>query len=155
MRLAFGTIASYVDHPMLWRSSSSSSSAPARRPEGFIEPCLPTVGQFVPSGPQWVHEIKHDGFGFICRREGNRIRILSRRGHDWTDRVPRIVDKEKSMAPEFLLGPPTPAQLARSGGHSFLDFEDAIDVVRAAGKLGPQHPAAQQGKTVGRAELSH
>jgi hypothetical protein len=27
------------------------------------------------------------------------------------------------MAPEFLLGPPTPAQLARSGGYSFLDFE--------------------------------
>ena len=62
------------------------------------------------------------------------------------------------MAPEFLLGPPTSAQLARSGGYSFLDFEDAIDVVgspRAAGKVGPQHPAVQQGKTVGRTELSH
>jgi ATP-dependent DNA ligase len=72
---------------MLWRSS-----APARRPPGFVEPCLPTLGQVVPSGPQWVHEIKHDGFRFICRREGNRIRVFSRRGHDWTDRVPRIVD---------------------------------------------------------------
>ena len=41
---------------MLWRSSS-----PKRDPPGFIEPCLPTLGRAVPSGPQWVHEIKHDG----------------------------------------------------------------------------------------------
>jgi bifunctional non-homologous end joining protein LigD len=73
---------------MLWRSSST----PPRHPDGFIEPCLPTLGPAVPSGPPWVHEIKHDGFRFICRREGNRIRVFSRRGRDWTDRVPRIVD---------------------------------------------------------------
>jgi hypothetical protein len=73
--------------PMLW-----SSPAPARRPEGFIAPRLPTLGHTVPSGPQWAHEIKHDGYRFICRREGNRIRVFSRRGHDWTDRVRRIVD---------------------------------------------------------------
>ena len=46
----------------------------------------------MPSGPQWVHEIKHDGYRFICRVEGNRIRVFSRRGNDYTDRVPRIVD---------------------------------------------------------------
>jgi bifunctional non-homologous end joining protein LigD len=45
-----------------------------------------------PSGPQWVHEIKHDGFRFICRRDSDRVRVFSRRGHDWTDRVPRIAD---------------------------------------------------------------
>jgi len=39
-----------------------------------------------------VHEIKHDGFRFICRREGDRVRVFSRRGHDWTDRVPRIAE---------------------------------------------------------------
>ena len=72
---------------MLWRSP-----APTRHPPGFIEPCLPTLGHTVPSGPQWAYEIKHDGYRFICRREGNRVRVFSRRGHDWTDRVPRIVD---------------------------------------------------------------
>jgi ATP-dependent DNA ligase len=72
---------------MLWRSPS-----PARRPPGFIEPCLPTLSHAVPSGPQWVHEIKHDGFRFICRRDGDRVRVFSRRGHDWTDRVPRIAE---------------------------------------------------------------
>jgi bifunctional non-homologous end joining protein LigD len=57
---------------MLWRSS-----APARHPPGFIEPCLPTLADAAPSGPQWVHEIKHDGFRFICRREGDRVRVFS------------------------------------------------------------------------------
>ena len=71
---------------MLWRSPS-----PARHPPGFIEPCLPTLGHAVPSGSQWVHEIKHDGYRFICRREGDRVRVFSRGGYDWTDRVPLIV----------------------------------------------------------------
>jgi bifunctional non-homologous end joining protein LigD len=70
---------------MLWRSPS-----PTRRPPGFIEPCLPTLGQAVPSGPQWAYEIKHDGYRFICRRDGDRVRVFSRRGNDYTDRVPAI-----------------------------------------------------------------
>jgi hypothetical protein len=72
---------------MLWRSLS-----PVRHTAGFIEPCLPTLGQTVPSGPQWAYEIKHDGYRFICRMEGNRVRVFSRRGNNYTDRVPRIVD---------------------------------------------------------------
>ena len=39
-------------------------------PPGFIEPCLPIVSRMVPSGLQRVYEIKHDGFRFICRRDG-------------------------------------------------------------------------------------
>src|SRR6516225_6201460 len=72
---------------MLWRSTP-----PARRPPGFIEPCLPTLVGTVPFGPQWAYAIKHDGFRFICRRDGDRVRIFSRRGHEWTERVPRIVE---------------------------------------------------------------
>ena len=44
----------------------------------------------MPAGPQWAYEIKHDGFRFICRRDGDHVRVFSRRGHDWTDRVPLI-----------------------------------------------------------------
>ena len=48
-------------------------------------------------GPQWVYEIKHDGFRFVCRREGDRVRVFSRRGHDWTDRVPLIAEALTSL----------------------------------------------------------
>ena len=72
---------------MLWRSPS-----PTRHPPGFIEPCLPTPADLVPSGPQWVHEIKHDGYRFICRRDGDRVRVFSRRGNDYSERVPKIAE---------------------------------------------------------------
>jgi bifunctional non-homologous end joining protein LigD len=62
------------------------------RPIGFIEPCLPTYARSVPSGPQWAYEIKHDGFRFICWRAGGRVRVFSRQGVDWTDRVPLIAE---------------------------------------------------------------
>jgi bifunctional non-homologous end joining protein LigD len=65
---------------------------PVRRPPGFIEPCLPTNGRAVPTGREWAYEIKHDGFRFICGRDGDRVRVFSRRGHDWTDRVPLIAE---------------------------------------------------------------
>jgi bifunctional non-homologous end joining protein LigD len=57
---------------------------------GFIAPCLPSRAERPPSGPGWVHEIKHDGFRMMVRRDGAVIRLLTRRGHDWTDRFPLI-----------------------------------------------------------------
>jgi bifunctional non-homologous end joining protein LigD len=46
-------------------------------PPGFIEPCLPTGSRTAPTGPQWAYEIKHDGFRFICHRDGERVRVFS------------------------------------------------------------------------------
>jgi bifunctional non-homologous end joining protein LigD len=43
----------------------------------FIEPCLPTIGRTVPTGPQWAYEIKHDGFRFLCVRQHKRVRVFS------------------------------------------------------------------------------
>jgi bifunctional non-homologous end joining protein LigD len=65
---------------------------PVRHPPGFIEPCLPTNAQSVPTGSQWIYEIKHDGYRFICHRDGDRVRVFSRRGNDHTDRAPGIAE---------------------------------------------------------------
>jgi bifunctional non-homologous end joining protein LigD len=46
---------------------------------------LPYVGQ-------WLHEIKHDGFRVIARKDGPRVRLYSRPGNDLTHRFPLIVD---------------------------------------------------------------
>jgi len=37
---------------------------------GIIEPCLPSPAKVPPSGPGWLHEIKHDGFCLMGRRDG-------------------------------------------------------------------------------------
>jgi len=55
------------------------------------QPCIPTRGTKVPAGPDWIHEIKHDGYRLIVQREGKRVRLLTRRGYDWSDRYPLIV----------------------------------------------------------------
>ena len=47
----------------------------------LIEPCLPTVSRTVPTGAGRAYEIKHDGFRFICRRDGQRVRVFSRQGN--------------------------------------------------------------------------
>jgi bifunctional non-homologous end joining protein LigD len=60
------------------------------RPDGFIQPCIPTRALKSPSGPGWVHEIKHDGYRLIVRRDGETVRLFTRRGYDWTDRYPAI-----------------------------------------------------------------
>jgi bifunctional non-homologous end joining protein LigD len=60
------------------------------RVSAFIEPCLLSRADRPPPGPGWVHEIKHDGFRMMVRRDGAGVRLLTRRGHDWSDRFPLI-----------------------------------------------------------------
>jgi bifunctional non-homologous end joining protein LigD len=60
------------------------------RTDGFIDPCIPTLAAKPPSGPGWVHEIKHDGYRLIVRRDGEAVRLFTRRGYGWTDRYPAI-----------------------------------------------------------------
>jgi bifunctional non-homologous end joining protein LigD len=57
---------------------------------GFIPPCVPTRAAKPPAGPDWVHEVKHDGYRLQVRREGDAVRLFTRRGYDWTIRYPAI-----------------------------------------------------------------
>ena len=51
-------------------------------PAGFIAPCLPTKTDKLPSGGGlWIHEIKHDGFRIIARKDGERVTLYSRPGN--------------------------------------------------------------------------
>jgi len=61
-----------------------------RRSDGYIPPCIPTRAYKVPSGAGWVHEIKHDGYRLQVRREGDVVRLFTRRGYDWSGRYPAI-----------------------------------------------------------------
>jgi bifunctional non-homologous end joining protein LigD len=48
--------------------------------------------------PDWIHEIKHDGYRLTVHREGNRVRLFTCNGHDWTDRYPLIVEATQRTA---------------------------------------------------------
>ena len=58
----------------------------------FIEPCLPSPADQPPSGANWIHEIKHDGYRLMARRDPVGIRLITRRGNDWSDRFPLVVE---------------------------------------------------------------
>src|SRR5262252_1439730 len=66
-------------------------------PRGFVPPCLPTKALEPPSGEAWLHEIKHDGFRVIARKDGNRVRLYSRPGNDLTHRFPLIVEAVSNL----------------------------------------------------------
>jgi bifunctional non-homologous end joining protein LigD len=57
-----------------------------------FEPCLPRPTKEPPSGPGWIHEIKHDGFRILAHRQGPTIRLITRNGYDFSDRFPFIVE---------------------------------------------------------------
>jgi len=54
--------------------------------------CLPTRSTIVPHGPDWLHEVKYDGYRLRVERDGDRVRLITRRGYSWTDRYPWIVE---------------------------------------------------------------
>ena len=62
------------------------------RAAAFIEPCLPSPADKPPSGSNWIHEIKHDGYRLMARRDPVGIRLITRRGNDWSNRFPLVVE---------------------------------------------------------------
>ena len=54
----------------------------------WVEPQLAKLVEKAPSGPQWVHEIKFDGYRMAARIERGKVQLLTRSGLDWTERYP-------------------------------------------------------------------
>jgi bifunctional non-homologous end joining protein LigD len=59
-------------------------------PVGFVIPAQPVKASKPPSGADWVHEIKHDGYRIIVRRDGPNVRLYSRNANDWSGRLSAI-----------------------------------------------------------------
>ena len=57
---------------------------------GIIEPCLPSPAKAPPSDPGWIHEIKHDGFRIMARRDAAGVQLITRAGSNFSARFPFI-----------------------------------------------------------------
>jgi ATP-dependent DNA ligase len=73
------------------------SHHPSRSKSGFVPPCLPRPAQPPPVGPDWVHEIKHDGFRILARRDERGVLLFTRNGYNFTDRFPPIANAIKNL----------------------------------------------------------
>ncbi len=58
----------------------------------FIAPSIPVLKQSSPTGPQWIHEVKFDGWRAQLHKTGDDVVIFSRNGHDLTRRFVPISD---------------------------------------------------------------
>ena len=62
-----------------------------------IEPCLALLKPIMPSGSDWLYEIKWDGYRLAIHIEQSQIRIITRGGHDWTHRFPALVEAARQL----------------------------------------------------------
>ncbi|MGY8682875.1 RNA ligase family protein [Bradyrhizobium sp. UFLA05-153] len=62
-----------------------------------FEFCLPVKGTTVPDGPDWLHEVKYDGYRLRLERDGDRVRLITRGGYNWTSRYPWIVEAARKV----------------------------------------------------------
>lgn len=63
----------------------------------FVEPSLALLAEKPPSGPNWLHEIKYDGYRMQARLDGGKVKLLTRKGLDWTKRFSSIAQALKSL----------------------------------------------------------
>jgi len=69
-----------------------------------FEFCMPARGVKVPAGPDWLHEIKYDGYRLRVERDGDRVRLITRNGYDWTKRYPWIAEAAlKNRVKQFVI----------------------------------------------------
>jgi bifunctional non-homologous end joining protein LigD len=71
-------------------------------PAGFIVPAQPIERSATPAGEDWVHEIKHDGYRLIVRKDVADVRLYTRGGYDWTSRFPVIAESAARLKANSL-----------------------------------------------------
>jgi ATP-dependent DNA ligase len=113
-------------------------------PYKAIGPCLPKPAKEPPAGPGWIHEIKHDGFRILARRNGKRVWLYTRNGSNFADRFPQIVEAVKSLPAQscFIDGEVIVVDanglavfdLLRSWRHNHVAILCAFDVIELDGK---------------------
>jgi bifunctional non-homologous end joining protein LigD len=75
----------------------------SRGVSGHIDPCLPSPAERPPSDDGWLHEIKHDGFRIMARRDGAGVRLITRHGNDFTSRFPLAVAAVSALSARSFL----------------------------------------------------
>jgi bifunctional non-homologous end joining protein LigD len=63
----------------------------------FVPPSLAVLAERPPSGEGWIHEIKHDGYRIQARIDGGAVKLLTRKGLDWTARFPAVAEALKAL----------------------------------------------------------
>lgn len=91
-----------------------------------IEMQLATLSKQPPTGDQWLHEIKFDGYRIICRLDRGRARLMTRGDQDWTDRMPAIAKAVEQLAARQVIFDGEVVALLPNGVSSFQALQNAF-----------------------------
>jgi len=111
------------------RSNGAAARLPGARrgamPE-LVTPQLATLVTDAPDGPEWLHEIKYDGYRLLARIEDGGVRLLTRNGLDWTAKFPALARALTTLPVESAIVDGELVALAVDGTTSFADLQDRI-----------------------------
>jgi ATP-dependent DNA ligase len=117
-------------------------------PAGFVVPDQPVEREKPPTGAEWIHEIKHDGYRMIVRKEGENVGLHSRNAIDWTALLPAIAGGAALLrAKSFTLD----GEAVVIGQDGLTDFEALRRRGVAYLNLGDPLPCALRSRQFGRA----
>ena len=77
-------------------ASKKLKSPKVKKLPAFIAPQLATLTTEMPTGADWLHEVKFDGYRILTYIEQGKVRMFTRNGHDWTDKfgdLPQMLAK--------------------------------------------------------------
>jgi ATP-dependent DNA ligase len=86
---------------VVWRAATPRWRRNA--PAGFVRPCEPSLTDRPPAGPGWSHEIKHDGFRILALKQGELVKLWSRRAAGLTKRFSRIAEAVRGLKADEAL----------------------------------------------------
>ncbi|HEY8873154.1 MAG TPA: DNA ligase D [Stellaceae bacterium] len=108
------------------RKKQQLAGARKRAMPDRLAPQLATQADTAPDGPEWLHEIKHDGYRLLARIEPGLIRLTTRNGLDWTLKFPALARALAALPVERALIDGELVALAADGTTSFGALQDAI-----------------------------
>jgi bifunctional non-homologous end joining protein LigD len=69
----------------------------------FFDPCLPVLGRAPSKGPGWVHQPKWDGYRFLVAKLGQKVRLYSKSGAEWSDGLPGLGEVFAALPADFVV----------------------------------------------------
>ena len=93
-----------------------------------LKPQLATLVDGVPHhAPDWLYEMKFDGYRLVARIEGDTVRLHTRNGHDWSAKLPHLVEAFRALPAKWAWVDGEIVMLDREGIPNFQSLQNAFD----------------------------
>lgn len=112
------------------RDEAPAEGARRARLPKRVTPELASVAEEPPDGEGWISEIKFDGYRLLCWKDGGDVRIMTRNGLDWTDRLPAVARTVARLNAHSAIVDGELVSLDKSGVSSFSALQAALSAGR-------------------------